>query len=180
MGPGHRTVRTYPPSTWRTAPVMYEAEAIPVRPHILICAVCQYGGGVRPPFKADNLPELLQLMLRKPDTRITLAEGADWMMCAPCPNRAPRLNACVNVKGIGGLTNQLRDVRTLQKLGLTYGATMNARELYKRILERIPSTLEICRLDSPTPSVWWDPCGEMTTNKEEYEKGREMLMKELA
>ena len=158
---------------------MVEAEAIPVRPHILLCAVCQYGGGVRPPFKPDNLPDLLQLIFRKPDTRITMAQGADWMMCAPCPNRAPRLNACVNVKGSGGLTNQLRDLRTLQRLGLTYGATMKARDLYKLIFERIPSTLDVCRFDSPTPSVWWDPCGAMTTNKPEYEKGREMLMKEF-
>ena len=158
---------------------MLQAEAIPVRPHILLCAVCQYGGGVRPPFKPDNLPELLQLILQKPNTRITMAEAADWMMCAPCPNRAPRLNACVNVKGSGGLTNQLRDLRTLQRLGLTYGATMNAKELFRLILERIPSTLDVCRLDSPAPSVWWDPCGERTTNNPEYEKGREMLMKEL-
>ncbi|MBM3235171.1 hypothetical protein FJZ31_02610 [Candidatus Poribacteria bacterium] len=156
---------------------MYKARktGITIRPHILLCAVCQYGGGVRPPFKPDNLPELIQLILKEPDTLITLAEGADWMMCAPCPNCVPRLNACVNVNGSGGLTNQLRDLRTLQKLSLTYGTTMNARELYKLIFEKIPSTLDICRLDSPNPSVWWDGCGARTTNNENYEKGREML-----
>lgn len=159
---------------------MLRAEAIPVRPHILVCSVCQYGGGVRPPFKADNLPDLLQLMFRKPDTQITMARGADWMMCAPCPNWAPRTSACVNVQGSGGLTNQLRDLRTLQRLGLTYGATMNARELFRRILERIPNTMDICRLDSPTPSVWWDPCGARETNNPDYEKGRQMLMEKLA
>ena len=121
---------------------MYEAKktGIRSRPHILVCAVCQFGGGTRPPFKPDNLPELIQLIRREPDTMITMAECADWMMCAPCPNRAPELNACVNVKGSGGLTNQLRDLRTLQKLGLTYGSTMNARELYKLIFERTVGT----------------------------------------
>jgi len=158
---------------------MHQAEAITIRPHILVCAVCQYGGGARPPFKPDNLPDLLQLMLKKPDTLVRLVEGADWMMCAPCPSYVPATSACVNVKGSGGLTNQLRDLRTLQKLGLTYGSRIKAGDLYKLIFERIPSTVDICRLESPTPSVWWDPCGERTSNNEDYRKGREMLMKQI-
>jgi hypothetical protein len=158
---------------------MYKAESKKIRPHILVCAICQFGNGVRPPFEPDNLPELMELIRKKPDTLVTLAEGADWMMCAPCPNRAPKLNACVNVKGSGGLTNQLRDLRTLQKLGLTYGATMKAKELYKLIFARIENTVDICRMDSPTPSVWWDGCGARTENSEGYRKGREMLMKEF-
>ena len=149
-----------------------------VRPHILVCAVCQYGGGTRPPFKPDNLPELVALIRQEPETLITMAEGADWMMCAPCPDRAPEQNACVNTKGAGGLTNQLRDLRTLQKLGLEYGSTMSAGELYKLIFERIPSTLEICRMDSPGHTVWWSNCGARTTNNEQYAVGREMLMGE--
>ena len=157
---------------------MYAAKrtGIRVRPHLLLCAVCQYGRGIRPPFEHDNLPELIDLVLKEPDTLITLVEGADWMMCAPCPNRSPHVNACVNVKGSGGLTNQLRDLRTLQKLGLTYGATLNARELFKLVLTRIPSTVDICRFDSDRLSVWWDPCGERRTNSENYAKGRKMLM----
>lgn len=152
---------------------------IRVRPHILVCAVCQYGGGTRPPFKPDNLPELIQLILKEPDTLITMAEAADWMMCAPCPHRSPELDACVNVKGSGGLTNQLRDLRTLQKLGLTYGSTVNAREIYRLIFEKIPSTADICRFDSPEPSVWYDGCGSRTCSSESYDKGREELMAEL-
>ncbi len=152
---------------------------ITIRPHILVCAVCQYGGGTRPPFEPDNLPELLQLILKEPDTLITMAEAADWMMCAPCPHRAPELNACVNVKGSGGLVNQLRDLRTLQKLGLTYGSTVKARELYKLIFERIPDTLGICRFDNPDPSVWRDGCGSMEHSNESYDKGRKALMKEF-
>lgn len=161
--------------------VMYKAKTtgITIRPHILVCAVCQFGGGARPPFKPDNLPELIALIRKEPDVLITMAEGADWMMCAPCPNLAPEIGACINVKGSGGLTNQLRDLRVLQKLGLTYGSTMKAKELYKLILERFPSTVEICRMDSSTPSVWWDCCGSRTTNHQHYEKGRTMLMKEF-
>ena len=163
----------------RSLEAMYKAEAITSRPHILVCAVCQFGGGTRPPFKPDNLPELLVLIREKPDTLITMAPAADWMMCAPCPNRAPELNACVNVKGAGGLTNQLRDLRMLQMLGLAYGSTMKAKELYKLILERIPSTVGLCRMEDATPSVWWDACGARTSNNSSYEKGRGMLMQEF-
>jgi hypothetical protein len=67
----------------------------------------------------------------------------------------------------------------LQKLDLKYGATMNARELYELIFDRICSTVDICRFDSPNPSVWWDGCGARTTNFENYEKGRRMLLLEF-
>ncbi len=67
----------------------------------------------------------------------------------------------------------------LQMLGLSYGSTMKAKELYKLILERIPSTLELCRMEDATPSVWWDACGARTPNNSSYEKGREMLMREF-
>ena len=159
---------------------MYRADAKKVRPHILICAVCQYGGGLRPPFPEDNLPELVQLMFEDPDTVIELARGADWMMCAPCPTLSTELGACVNVKGSGGLTNQLRDLRTLQLLGLSYGSRMRAWDLYDLLFERIPSTLLTCRFDNPDPSVWYDGCAARTTNSENYEKGREMLALERA
>ena len=45
---------------------MQHADAIPVRPHILVCAVCQYGEGSRPPYETDNLPEMLQFILKNP------------------------------------------------------------------------------------------------------------------
>jgi hypothetical protein len=166
----------------RSLQALSSAKEVTIRPHILLCAVCQYGRGVRPPFKPDNLPELLDIILHKnPDVPIKLAEAADWMMCAPCPQRAPALNACVNVLGSGGLSNQKRDLDMLQKLGLRYGSTMKARELYRLIFEKIPTTMDICRRDNPCPSVWWDGCGEqnLTKGNPNYEKGRKELMEKL-
>lgn len=154
---------------------MRGADAIRVRPHILLCAVCQYGAGTRPPFPEDNLPELLALIFEEPGTPITLAPYADWMMCAPCPSRSVDLNGCVNNRGSGGLPNQMRDLRVLRKLGLTYGATVPAAELYRLIFSRIPGTLELCRIDQPSPSVWWTGCGAATTDSRDYERGRELL-----
>ncbi|MBS3762723.1 MAG: hypothetical protein KGZ25_05380 [Planctomycetes bacterium] len=158
---------------------MYDADAISIRPHILLCAVCQYGSGVRPPYAPDNLPELMQLILDKPATLIKVASHADWMMCAPCPDRVPETNACVTNKGSGGLPNQMRDLRVLQKLGMTYGDTIEARELYKRIFERIPGTFEICALDHCDPSIWYTSCGIQTSESENYDKGRRMLMENM-
>jgi hypothetical protein len=159
------------------------AQQVTIRPHILLCAVCQYGGGLRPPYKADNLPELVDLILHKnPDVMITMARQADWMMCAPCPSRAAELNACVNVLGSGGLSNEKRDLDLLQKLGLEFGSTLKARELFRLIFEKVPSTQEICRRNNPCPSVWWDGCGEsnLKQGNSDYEKGRRELMDQFA
>jgi len=162
---------------------LYSAKEVTIRPHILLCAVCQYGGGTRPPFKPDNLPEFLQMILGdKPDVPVKMARQADWMMCAPCPARVPELNACVNVLGSGGLSNEKRDLDVLQKLGLQFGSVMEARELYRLIFERIPTTQDICRREgSLSPSVWWDGCGESNCaqGNANYERGRRELMARL-
>jgi hypothetical protein len=128
----------------------------------------------------DNLPELLDLILHaNPEVRIKMARQADWMMCAPCPNRAPKLNACVNVLGSGGLSNEKRDLDLLQILGLEFGSTMKARDLLLRLFARIPSTQAVCARDNVRPSVWWDGCGEynLKKGKVSYAKGRRALMK---
>ena len=159
---------------------MEQAEVIAVRPHILLCAVCQYGGGVKPGEAQDNLPEMLRFILKNPEAKIRMAEAADWLMCAPCPSWTKR-NACVHVEGHGGLTNQLRDVNVLQRLGLQHGDVINARELYRRIFERIPSTALVCSISRgvQAPSVWDDGCGQRAVSNPNYDKGREMLMEEF-
>ena len=110
-----------------------------------------------------------------------MARGADWAMCAPCPKRVPGLNACVNVLGSGGLSNEKRDLDTLQRLGLRYGSTMKARDLFRLIFERIPTTQPICGRRNAAPSVWWDGCGEENRSEgnRNYEKGRRELMEKL-
>ena len=162
------------------------ARVVTSRPHILVCAVCQYGDGVRPPYKEDNLPELLDLILnRNPDVLIRMAPGADWMMCAPCPARIPALNACSHVWGSGELDSQKRDLDLLQKLGLRFGSTMKARELYRLIFERVTTTHgipDICLKYNAMPSVWWDECAGhlyQANPKAKYEKGKRALMEKL-
>ena len=162
------------------------ANEVPVRPHILVCAVRQYGDGLRPPYKEDNLPELIDLILtRNPDIPIKMASGADWMICAPCPGRNPKLNCCTHVWGAGELDSQQRDMNLLRKLGLKFGSTMKARELYRLIFERITTTHgipDICIKHNTMPSVWWDECGGhlyQANPKAKYEKGKRELMEKL-
>jgi hypothetical protein len=166
----------------RSLAAMRSAAEVTVRPHILMCAVCQYGGGVRPPFKPDNLPELLEMILTiRRDVRIKFARSADWMMCAPCPNRSAKHNACVNTLGSGGLSNEKRDLDMLRILGMHFGDSMKAKELLRLILEKIPSTQEVCRREQPCPCVWWDGCGESNRKEanQKYQKGREELLAKL-
>lgn len=165
---------------------LYAASVVPVRPHILVCAVCQYGEGLRPGFKDDNLPELLDLMLyKKPDIEIRMAHGADWMMCAPCPARNPELNCCTHVMGSGELDSQKRDLDLLQKLGMKFGSTMKVRALYQLIFERITTTHgipDICIKYNTMPSVWWDECCGFlfqANPRAKYTMGKLELMRKL-
>ncbi len=165
---------------------LHEAEEVTVRPHILVCAVCQYGEGIRPPYKEDNLPELLELIInRKPDIRIKMARGADWMMCAPCPGRIPELNSCSHVWGSGELDSQKRDLDLLQKLGLQFGSTMKALVLYQLIFDKVTTTHgipDICLKYNSMPSVWWDECAGhlyQANPKAKFEKGKRELMAKL-
>lgn len=159
------------------------AGVVSVRPHILLCAVCQYGQGLRPPYAEDNLPELMDLILHgNPDLPIRMAPQADWMMCAPCPSRVPKLNACVHMLGSCGLANEKRDLDMLQILGLEFGSTMKARELFTLIFERFPTPRAVCSRDNRSPSVWWDSCAEFNMRRvpPAYVKGRRQLMNALA
>jgi hypothetical protein len=157
---------------------MNTAGAIRTRPHILLCAVAQYGRGDRPPFKDDNLPELVQKIIREPEIPIELVGGADEMMCAPCGARCTVRGTCMGPGFVhsGGLFNELKDLRILQILGLAFGDVVPGRALFRRIFERMPTTVNTCALERSVPelSVWWDPCPCGG-----YEKGRVELMREM-
>lgn len=162
---------------------MRAADCLTIRPHVLMCCVCNYGGteGKCEPLAADNIVEFIQIVRERPQVPVKLARGADWMICAPCPKRVAEVNACVNVEGSGGLSNEKRDADLLQALGLTYGSVLPARELYLLLFERVPTTMAICARDNHRDSVWWDGCGEqnLTAGNAGYERGRALLTQEF-
>ena len=60
----------------RSVEALHTAHEVTIRPHILLCAVCQYGNGVRPPFPDDNLPDLLDMILHQnPHVLVKMARG---------------------------------------------------------------------------------------------------------
>lgn len=157
------------------------AKEIDMRPHLLICAVCQYGNGIRPPFAEDNIPEFLDIVLNEnPEIMMTMVPGADWMMCAPCPWRAPERNACVTGRNCcGGLYNQIKDLNVLQVLGLSYGSKIKAGEFYRLALEKIPRVEWVCALDNADlmpHSLWWNAC-DARKPQTPYQTGRDQLLK---
>ncbi|MCE5240120.1 hypothetical protein LLH23_16790 [bacterium] len=163
---------------------MEGGEALRIRPHVMMCAVCNYGKneGRAEPLAADNIVEFIEIIRRKPDdVAVVMAPGADWMICAPCPHRVPGMNACVNVAGSGGLSNEKRDLDLLRLLDLQYEDALPAREMLRLLFSRVPSTMAVCRRESPELSVWWDGCGvaNCTAGNAGYEAGRKLLMAEL-
>lgn len=159
---------------------LWTARHVSIRPHLLLCAVCQYGRKLRAPFPEDNLPEFLETLFGdNPEITVTLVRDADWMMCAPCPYRNPVMNLChTGRNGAGELYCQIKDLNVLQALGLTYGASMKARDFYKHAFETIPTTAWICALDNeglPSHSVWFNAC-DARKPQTDYMDGRRELM----
>lgn len=162
---------------------MEQGGELRVRPHVAMCAICHYGNsaGASAPLAADNIVEFIRILRERPQTPVTMAQGADWMVCAPCGRRVAALNACVNVFGSGGLSNEKRDLDLLRTLGLTYGSSLPGRDFLRLLLNRVATTQDICRRDNPDLSVWWDGCGNAnrSAGNPGYAKGREMLLREL-
>jgi len=139
--------------------IMYKNKVIRVRPHLLLCAVCQYGGGIRPPFKEDNLPEMIQFLIKNPNIKIHLVSKADWMICAPCPYYNKQYNDCIGNMGRCSLYCDLKDLNVLQRLGLKYGVIMNARKLYYMIFEKIPTVAGVCAIENLSFAwLWHNAC----------------------
>ena len=166
----------------RSIAALERAYTVRIRPHILLCAICQYANGTRPPFAEDNLPEFLQMVLQGRELKVELVPQADWDMCAPCPSRVPAINACVTGRlQCAGTYNEMKDLEALQALGLTYGTVMAARAIFKLVLERIPQARGCCALtkvDVPDYSVWKDACST-AVGPTGYDRGRVMLWQEF-
>ncbi len=168
----------------KTLKEIYKAKQFFIRPHHLLCAVCQYGSGIRPPYEPDNLPEFLERVSNEQELLITLIRGPEPIICAPCPYWVGKLKACVGgAVGSGGLYDEIKDLNVLQKSGLTYGTTMKAKQMYKLIFEKIPNTKGICCLNNTGKtkySIWRDGCGtSFPDGNENYIRGRKILMKKF-
>ena len=135
------------------AHIVEKADRLYIRPNHALCILCTRNKTA--PLMEDNLVELRRRMEENPDIPVTLCEGC-CMVCDPCNiyHRGEHLCYAAHPK------NVLRDLRMLEVLGLAPGATLPARELYRRIFARIKSLKDICGWgDGSDYALMWSPCG---------------------
>ncbi len=136
-----------------------KADRLAVRPHHLMCLCCGLAGGKNErPRPNDTLYELLLRIREDPDIPIMLVEGC-CMACECCDGYHPETGRCVHAGGL--IRDYKKDLDVLQKLGLTPGDTMKARELFALLFERITSTREVCAHgDGVATCNEWAVCGD--------------------
>ena len=128
----------------KSAATIYEAKTLRIRPHHLMCMACFFGGRMDDlaPIQEDNLFEAIDVIHKTPDIPVTLIRGT-CMICPPCSRYDSKTTFCLGGHSVA-LRDQKKDLDVLQKLGLKYGDTLPAKELYTLLFERIPSTRDIC------------------------------------
>lgn len=146
-----------------------KADHIVIRAHHLLCIVCYIGNEKNDiPLAEDNLYEAWVKMRNDPDIMVTMVEGpGECCICPPCHSYVTNRGICV---AACHLRDRKKDLDTCLALGITPGMTLSARELYKRIYDRIPHVSTICAYDKTT-SYEWQGCGTVHTGR--YETGLE-------
>jgi len=155
----------------QSASAMYSADVLHIRPHHLMCMTCFHGGREHlEPIQEDNLFEAIDILQNNPDMPVKLIAGP-CMICPPCSKYDARNNLCIGAIGIG-LRDQKKDLDVLQLLGMKYGDTMPARQLLRRLYERVHSTRQICGYgDGIVRGQEWTICGG-PDGSPNYKKGR--------
>jgi len=152
-----------------------EADRVVIRVHHLLCITCFAGRNNIVPLKEDNLYEAWMKFRENPDIPVTLVEGpGECCICPPCHSYIPSRGVCV---AACHLRDRKKDLDTFVALGLSPGDTLSARELYKRIGERIPHPSIICNYEDPATSFEWTSCGG--TKGDAYERGLAITLEYL-
>lgn len=154
---------------------IYQAQALRIRPHHLICMSCFFGRSeTLAPLAEDNLFEAVDAIQKKPDIPVTLVAGC-CMICPPCSLYDPASNLCVGGHSMA-LRDQKKDLDVLQKLGLKYGDTMPARRLLELLYARIPSSRDVCAYgDGEARAPEWSICSG-AQHDEAYQRARAKLL----
>lgn len=155
----------------RTAAEAFAAKELRIRPHHLLCMSCFYGGRAKlAPLVEDNLFEAVDAIQKNPRVPITLVPGC-CMICPPCSHYDPPTNLCLGGRSMA-LRDQKKDLDTLHKLGLKYGDTLPAQELYALLFQKIASPMEICGYgDGKQTAPEWSICGSAVKDAP-YQKAR--------
>lgn len=151
---------------------VYAASELRIRPHHLMCMTCFHGGKeTLAPIEEDNLFEAIDVVQKNPGIPITLIEGP-CIICPPCSRYDAGSNLCVSRNGMG-LRDEKKDLDVLQFLGMQYGDTMPAGELFRKLYDRVQSTRQVCAYtDGVVRGEEWTICGA-PDGSPSYERGRE-------
>ena len=151
---------------------IYHARVLGVRPHHLMCLACFHGGRQQlGPIAEDNLFEVIDLMHLKPRVPVMLVSGC-CMICPPCSDYDPATRLCVR-NNARSLRDEKKDLDVLHRLGLAYGDTLPARDLFRRLFREIRSTTEVCGYGDGIMRAWeWTICGAGPRGNEAYRKAR--------
>lgn len=142
----------------RSAAATRRAKRLQIRPHHLLCLCCFHRGRDSfDPIAEDNLAEVITAMQRQPTIPVTLVRGC-CMICPPCSAYDPELNLCVGSNAMS-LRDQKRDLDVLAALGLKYGDTLPARELWHRLFAAVTNLKQICGFgDNVVRATEWSIC----------------------
>ena len=155
-----------------SAAAMAEAHQLSIRPHHLMCLACFHAGRERlSPIAEDNLFEAIDIIHKNPEIPILLVPGC-CVICPPCSKYDPKTNWCVFKIG-AGLRDEKKDLDVLQRLGLAYGDRLPARDLFRLLFDRIPSTRLICAFgDGVVRAPEWSICDD-PEGSQQYAKARQ-------
>lgn len=130
-----------------------DTDRVVIRAHHLLCIVCYLARHPQlEPLAEDNLCEALIKFRENPDIPVTLVEGPqDCCICPPCHAYNQERGLCV---ALCHLRDRKKDLDTFVALGMSPGDTLPARELYRRVYERIPNVMGICRYETQTSPEW--------------------------
>lgn len=144
-----------------------ERDHVVIRAHHLLCIVCYVGNEVNDvPLAEDNLMEAWVKFRENPDIPVTIIEGPQLCcICPPCHSYIHDRGICV---AACHLRDRKKDLDLCVALGITPGETYTARELYKRIHEKIKDIKIVCGYDKNT-SPEWTSCGGVGIGR--YERG---------
>lgn len=142
----------------QSAPTLYDTRPLQLRPHHLMCMACFHGGRDElGPIAEDNLFEAIDAIQRDPHLPVTLVRGC-CMICPPCSQYDPDTGLCISPHAMS-LRDQKKDLDVLQTLGLEYGVTLPARDLYQRLFAAVADTTRICGYgDGVARSPEWSVC----------------------
>lgn len=141
---------------------MRRFEPVSVRPYQLMCIVCRLGssGGRLP--RDPALARILATVRRDPGAPLMLRCHADSVYRYQNPGRGLDTPE-------GSLFNEKRDLDIIQKMGLVPGAVRPARELFRRLMEKVESCRGVCGYGPGGPRAWR---GCARSRSGGYERGR--------